>query len=30
MRLAGTEFDPDVVRVIVAHVRDMNDAERAA
>jgi HD-GYP domain-containing protein (c-di-GMP phosphodiesterase class II) len=30
MRLAGAQFDPDVVRVIVAHVRDTSDAERAA
>ena len=30
MRLAGTQFDPNVVRVLVAHVRDMLEAERAA
>ncbi len=30
MRLAGTQFDPDVVRVIVAHVRDSLETERAA
>ena len=30
MRLAGTEFDPTVVRVLVAHVRDEHEAERAA
>ena len=30
MRLAGTEFDPTVVRVLVARVRDEQEAERAA
>ena len=30
MRLAGTQFDPNVVRVLVAHVRDTREAERAA
>jgi two-component system, cell cycle response regulator len=30
MRLAGTEYDPTVVRVLVAHVRDEHEAERAA
>lgn len=30
MRLAGTQFDPTVVRVIVAHVRDHVQAEHAA
>jgi diguanylate cyclase (GGDEF)-like protein len=30
MRRAGTEFDPAVVRVVVAHVRDEHEAERAA
>ena len=30
MRLAGTEFDPTVVRVLVAHIRDEHEAERAA
>jgi len=30
MRLAGTEFDPTVVRVLVAHIRDEHGAERAA
>ena len=30
MRLAGAQFDPNVVRVIVAHVRDTSEAERAA
>ena len=30
MRLAGTEFDPNVVRVLVARVRDELEAERAA
>jgi diguanylate cyclase (GGDEF)-like protein len=30
MRLAGTEYDPTVVRVFVAHVRDEHEAERAA
>ena len=30
MRLAGTQFDPNVVRVVVAHVRDALEAERAA
>ena len=30
MRLAGEEFDPGVVRVLVAHVRDRLEAERAA
>jgi diguanylate cyclase (GGDEF)-like protein len=30
MRLAGTEFDPTVVRVLVARVRDEHEAERAA
>jgi two-component system cell cycle response regulator len=30
MRLAGTQFDPNVVRVLVAHVRDTLEAERAA
>ena len=30
MRLAGTEFDPTVVRVLVAHVRDGREAEQAA
>ena len=30
MRLAGTQFDPDVVRVVVAHVRDRLQTERAA
>lgn len=30
MRLAGAQFDPDVVRVIVTHVRDTSEAERAA
>ena len=30
MRLGGTEFDPTVVRVLVARVRDEQEAERAA
>jgi len=30
MRLAGEQFDPNVVRVLVAHVRDALEAERAA
>ena len=30
MRLAGTEYDANVVRVLVAHVRDEHEAERAA
>ena len=30
MRLAGTQFDPTVVRVLVAHVRDEQESERAA
>jgi HD-GYP domain-containing protein (c-di-GMP phosphodiesterase class II) len=30
MRLAGTQFDPNVVRIMVAHVRDTLEAERAA
>ena len=30
MRCAGTDFDPTVVRVLVAHVRDEQEAERAA
>jgi diguanylate cyclase (GGDEF)-like protein len=30
MRLAGTEYDANVVRVFVAHVRDEHEAERAA
>ncbi|MDH4103442.1 MAG: diguanylate cyclase [Thermoleophilia bacterium] len=30
MRLAGTQFDPTVVRVLVAQVRDSQEAERAA
>lgn len=30
MRLAGTQFDPGVVRVLVAYVRDLQEAERAA
>ena len=30
MRLAGTEFDPAVVRVLVARVRDEHEAEQAA
>ena len=30
MRLAGTQFDPTVVRVLVAHVRDELQAEHAA
>jgi HD-GYP domain-containing protein (c-di-GMP phosphodiesterase class II) len=30
MRLAGTEYDPTVVRVLVAHIRDEHEAERAA
>ena len=30
MRLAGSQFDPDVVRVVVAHVRDLHRTERAA
>jgi diguanylate cyclase (GGDEF)-like protein len=30
MRCAGTDFDPAVVRVVVAHVRDEHEAERAA
>jgi diguanylate cyclase (GGDEF)-like protein len=30
MRLAGEQFDPGVVRVLVAHVRDRLEAERAA
>jgi diguanylate cyclase (GGDEF)-like protein len=30
MRLAGTEFDPNVVHVLVARVRDEQEAERAA
>jgi len=30
MRLAGTQFDPTVVRVLVAHVRDAREAEQAA
>ena len=29
MRLAGTQFDPTVVRVLVAHVRDEQESERA-
>jgi two-component system, cell cycle response regulator len=29
-RLAGTQFDATVVRVLVAHVRDAQEAERAA
>jgi diguanylate cyclase (GGDEF)-like protein len=29
-RLAGTQFDPTVVRVLVAHVRDEQESERAA
>ena len=30
MRLAGSEHDPTVVRVLVARVRDVHEAERAA
>jgi diguanylate cyclase (GGDEF)-like protein len=30
MRLAGSEYDPDVVRAFVAHIRDEHEAERAA
>ncbi len=30
MRCAGAEFDPTVVRVVVAHVRDEQEAEQAA
>ena len=30
MRLAGAQFDPNVVRIVVAHVRDTLEAERAA
>jgi two-component system, cell cycle response regulator len=30
MRCAGSDFDPTVVRVLVAHVRDEHEAERAA
>jgi diguanylate cyclase (GGDEF)-like protein len=30
MRCAGSDFDPTVVRVLVAHVRDEREAERAA
>ncbi len=30
MRLAGAQFDPNVVRILVAHVREMLEAERAA
>ncbi len=30
MRLAGAQFDPNVVRVLVAHVRDALETERAA
>jgi len=30
MRLAGAEHDPTVVRVLVAHVRDEHEAEKAA
>jgi two-component system cell cycle response regulator len=30
MRLAGAQFDPNVVRVLVAHVREAREAERAA
>jgi hypothetical protein len=30
MRLAETQFDPTVVRVLVAHVRDSFGAEHAA
>ena len=30
MRLADTEYDPTIVRVLVAHVRDEHEAERAA
>jgi diguanylate cyclase (GGDEF)-like protein len=30
MRLAGTQFDPTVVRVLAAHVRDEQESERAA
>ncbi|HEX4745381.1 MAG TPA: diguanylate cyclase [Gaiellaceae bacterium] len=30
MRCAGTDFDPAVIRVFVAHVRDEHEAERAA
>ena len=30
MRLAGTHFDPAVVRALVAHVRETLEAERAA
>ena len=29
-RCAGTDFDPTVVRVLVARVRDEHEAERAA
>jgi HD-GYP domain-containing protein (c-di-GMP phosphodiesterase class II) len=29
MRLAGTQFDPNVVRIVVAHVRNTLEAERA-
>ncbi len=30
MRLAGTEYEPTVVRVLVARIRDEHEAERAA
>jgi diguanylate cyclase (GGDEF)-like protein len=30
MRLAGSEYDPAVVRTFVAHIRDEHEAERAA
>jgi two-component system cell cycle response regulator len=30
MRVAGAQYDPTVVRVLVAHVRDEHEAERAA
>jgi diguanylate cyclase (GGDEF)-like protein len=30
MRLAGTEYDPTVARVLIAHIRDEHEAERAA
>jgi HD-GYP domain-containing protein (c-di-GMP phosphodiesterase class II) len=30
MRLAGAQFDPNIVRVVVVHVRETLEAERAA
>jgi hypothetical protein len=30
MRRAGTEYDATIVRMFVAHVRDEQEAERAA